>query len=130
MDKFFIIINILITAAIATLVSYGYNEGLELGRGAGRPGMEASPFQRTGSDVYVRNSSDEVAVGTTTARSVFNVEDGDHPTTGAAATTTMDFGTSTTTARTCINARNAEGVEVNYYIDGNNAWVIGAGRCA
>ena len=74
------------------------------------------------SGVQLATASGRVGIGTTSPASLFQVS------AGASATTTVDFGAQSTSAKTCFNVRNNTGAATSFYFVGTSM-VVEAGRC-
>ncbi len=101
----------------------GYDQGSPMG----------SIAFNTGGSMYLKYSADfwgelipvkdgKFGIGTSSPASILHVSS------GASATTTVDFGAQAITAKTCFNVRNTAGAATSFYIVGTTI-VVEANRC-
>lgn len=80
-----------------------------------------------GSNAFTVTSASKVGVGTSSPSSIFQVSNAPLGN-GTAATTTVEFGSATSTARTCFNVSNASGSSISFYFVGTSM-VVENSRC-
>lgn len=74
--------------------------------------------------MVIQGNNGKVGIGTSSPASILHVSS------GASATTTVEFGAQSTGAKTCFNVRSADGGESSFYINAaETAFVIEPNRC-